>query len=418
MNISVVLIGLGLVIFFSHIFTVFFEKTRIPNVMLLMLIGILIGPILKIVLPSDLGEFGSVFTSIALISILFESGTSLNLSMLKSSITKATIMTVLNFVLSLGIGYILGKYLLHINTLHSLFLGAALGGTSSAVVIPMISQLKPGEKSGTILYLESAISDIFCLVVALALMGGIETGEISIMGIIKHMGVSMLFAIFMGIVFGVAWFLVLRKFLSTMKNSMFTTFALAFIIYGLAESMGLNGGLAILAFGITVGNVGHVSFIQSFIYEEESVELRDTEKNFYGEIVFILQTYFFVYIGMSMQLNNMLHILVGLVFVALSFSGRIATVGLINRGEFERRDTRLMRTLGPKGLVAAVLASLPLQRAMSATGGVMPIGLDMEAEEMMRSALAIQNVAYSVVLISIVICSLMVIFGERRCNKL
>jgi NhaP-type Na+/H+ or K+/H+ antiporter len=232
------------------------------------------------------------------------------------------------------------------------------------------------------------------------------------------MGVSMLFAIFMGIVFGVAWFLVLRKFLSTMKNSMFTTFALAFIIYGLAESMGLNGGLAILAFGITVGNVGHVSFIQSFIYEEESVELRDTEKNFYGEIVFILQTYFFVYIGMSMQLNNMLHILVGLVFVALSFSGRIATVGLINRGEFERRDTRLMRTLGPKGLVAAVLASLPLQRAMSATGGVMPIGLDMEAEEMMRSALAIQNVAYSVVLISIVICSLMVIFGERRCNKL
>jgi len=45
MNIYTIVISLGLLIFFSHAFNELFDRTKIPNVLLLLLIGILVGPV-------------------------------------------------------------------------------------------------------------------------------------------------------------------------------------------------------------------------------------------------------------------------------------------------------------------------------------------------------------------------------------
>ncbi len=364
MDISIVLIALGLLIFFSHIFNALFSRTRIPNVLLLMLIGLLIGPVLKLISPQDMGKLGSVFTTVTLIAILFESGIGLELKVLKKALLGASLITILNFIVVMLIGIFIGIFLLKLDWLHSLFLGAALGGTSSAVVIPTINQLNPNPKAKTVLYLESAFSDILCLVVALALLAGIQTGELSVGGILNNMWISILFSIVIGIVLGIIWIVILKKYLSGIKNTMFTTFALAFILYGFCERIGLNGGLGILAFGITAGNIGTAGFIRKlFTLNEESV-LNQQERNFYSEIVFVLQTYFFVYIGISIQLNNIWHLLIGLLFVVLAFALRPLTSLSLGRKDLDTRDKKLINALGPKGLVAAVLASLPLQSAL------------------------------------------------------
>jgi len=363
MDISVIIIALGLLIFFSHIFSALFVKTRIPNVLLLMLVGLLIGPVLHLISPADLGQFGSVFTTVTLIVILFESGTNLNPQTLRQSIGKAALLTVLNFISVLLIAFLIGYYLLDLTLLHSLFLGAAVGGTSSAVVVSMLSQIKPGPKAEMILFLESALSDILCLVVALAVMGGIRTGAISIGGMFKTMGVAMLASLLAGFAVGTIWLVVLKKWLKYIKNSMFTSFALAFIIYGTCESIGWNGGLAILAFGLTLSNIGSAKFIRRLFALGEERGLNQEERNFYSEIVFVLQTYFFVYIGVSIQLNNVWHLIVGALLVVLVFLLRPLTAKAMGRRDVDDRDRRLMAALGPKGLVAAVLASLPLQYA-------------------------------------------------------
>ncbi|MBO6068360.1 MAG: cation:proton antiporter, partial [Bacteroidales bacterium] len=169
MDISIILIALGLLIFFAHIFGAAFPKTRIPSVLLLMLIGLLLGPVTGLINPASFGTAGSVFTTITLICILFQSGTTLDLKVLGKSIGPALLATLLNFFLILGISLLLGTYLLHLNIIQCCFLGAALGGTSSAVVIPMVNQLKPSEKAATILNLEAALSDIVCLIIAMSL---------------------------------------------------------------------------------------------------------------------------------------------------------------------------------------------------------------------------------------------------------
>ena len=74
MNIYTIVISLGLLIFFSHAFNELFDRTKIPNVLLLLLIGIIVGPIGGIVSKDFFGQLGNVFTTITLIVILFESG--------------------------------------------------------------------------------------------------------------------------------------------------------------------------------------------------------------------------------------------------------------------------------------------------------------------------------------------------------
>ena len=363
MDISVVIIALGLLIFFSHTFNALFVKTRIPNVLLLMLIGLVVGPVLHLISPADLGQFGSVFTTITLIVILFESGTNLNPQTLRQSIGKATLLTILNFVCVMVIAFLVGRFLLDLTLLHCLFLGAAVGGTSSAVVVSMLSQVKPGPKAEMILFLESALSDIVCLIVALAVLSGIQTGAISVGAMFKTMGIAMLASLLAGVVVGTIWLVVLKKWLSHIKNSMFTSFALAFIIYGTCETIGWNGGLAVLAFGLTLSNIGSAKFMRQLFAIGEESGLNQQERNFYSEIVFVLQTYFFVYIGVSIQLGNIWHLVVGALIVALIFALRPLTAKTMGRKDMDGRDHKLMAALGPKGLVGAVLASLPLQYA-------------------------------------------------------
>lgn len=407
------LIFMGLLIFFAHVFNALFEKTRVPSVLILILIGVLLGPILDLISISDLGAVGSVFTTITLIAILYESGTELRIADLGKTIGGAAYLAVVNFVIALVIGLGIGVWILDMDVIPSLFLGAATGGSISAtVVIPMLGQLKLGDKARDVMYLEAALSDVVCLVVALALFGTMVSGEDLQVGfMIVKIFSSLTFAIIVGGIVGLAWMIIHRRFVANLKSTMFTTFALAFILYGICELIGINGGIAALAFGMMVGNMGEISlflnrYIPSTMYlkSQKDAFLKHDERNFTSEIVFILQTYFYVYVGISMQLNNITYILLGLLFIALVFITRGPVVKLLGQGGYSKRDIKMMSILGPKGLVSAVLGSLPLQAAM-AKGAT---GLELE------QAQTIQGIAYAGILISIVVCSLFVFYNDRK----
>ncbi len=99
MDIYLTIIILGLLIFLSHVFNELFDKTKIPNVLLLLLIGIIIGPVSGIVTTDFFGQLGNVFTTITLIVILFESGSGLNFGEIKKAIGSATLLTLLKFAI-------------------------------------------------------------------------------------------------------------------------------------------------------------------------------------------------------------------------------------------------------------------------------------------------------------------------------
>ena len=79
-SIALIVASVGLVVFLAHLFTGIFERTRIPDVILLLAIGVILGPITGLVLPSKLGNLGNVFATITLVIILFEGGTTLKVN--------------------------------------------------------------------------------------------------------------------------------------------------------------------------------------------------------------------------------------------------------------------------------------------------------------------------------------------------
>ncbi|MDD3011381.1 MAG: cation:proton antiporter [Bacteroidales bacterium] len=391
MSIYLTIIVLGLLIFLSHVFNELFDRTKIPNVLLLMLIGIIIGPVSGVITKDFFGELGSVFTTITLIIILFESGAGLNFREVRKAIGSASLLTVLNFGVTVVITSFISRLFLPIDLLSSVFVGSIVGGTSSAVVIPMVKQLKMGEKSSSVLILESALSDVLCLVAGLALLDGLAEGALSVRLVLTQMGKSFLFAIVLGLLSGFIWSALISQ-IRSIKNSMFTSLAFVFVLYGLVELMQLNGGIAVLSFGILLGNIelfGASSKVKKIVTFGGS-GFNTNERNFFSEIGFVMQTYFFVFIGISLQFGAPMIYAIGLLIVIIIILLRVPATVLLSGKGITKPERAIMSVMTPKGLVPAVLASLPLQRGMLHGEIILDLG-------------------YSVVLFSIVICSGLVI---------
>lgn len=391
MDIITTIIVLGLLIFFSHAFNELFSRTKIPNVLLLLLIGIVIGPISGAVTKDFFGKIGNVFTTVTLIVILFESGANLKFRNIKESIGSASLITLVNFVITMLITALIGRYLLSLNPVSAMFVGAVCGGTSSAVVIPMVKQLKLSERSTSILILESALSDVLCLVVGLALLDGMAKDVVTVGAVFSKMWKAFLFAILIGMTGGFVWSLLIRL-IRSVKNSMMTTLAFAFVLYGLVELLGFNGGLAVLSCGIILGNIELIGGNKFFskIFKTEISGFNEKEKDFFAEIVFIMQTYFFVYVGISLQFGAFGIYAASLLIVILVIIFRTGVTNIFTGRKVIRSEKTIISIMMPKGLIPAVLASIPLQRGLYQGEIILDLG-------------------YSIVLVSIIISSILVI---------
>ena len=88
---------IGGVLFLGQVFSSLFEKTRLPDVLPLMLLGLLIGPVSGWVHPADFGRAGEVFTTLALIVVLFHSGVNFKLLSLRGAMGQGALLATAAF---------------------------------------------------------------------------------------------------------------------------------------------------------------------------------------------------------------------------------------------------------------------------------------------------------------------------------
>ncbi len=182
---------------------------------------------------------------------------------------------------------------------------------------------------------------------------------------------------------------------------MFSTLAFVFVLYGVIELLGLNGGIAVLSFGIILGNINGLVESKKFrkIFTFKSSGFNPNERDFFAEFVFIMQTYFFVYVGISLQFGVPAIYATGFLIVLLIIGFRIPGVVYLTGKDITKPEKTIMSVMMPKGLVPAVLASLPLQRGLVHGEIIIDLG-------------------YSIVLFSIIICTLLVLMVSLKPNLL
>ena len=395
---------LGLLIFCAHLFSAWFSRRRIPDVLLLMIIGIVIGPATGWVSPDDLASVGPVFASLTLLFILFDSGLDMRLDTIRSYWTGVVQVTFLSFLTAMATVAVLGYYYIGLELTPALMLGSMVGGTAAAIVIPLIAQMRVSQRTRVTLTLESAISGVLCIVTTLSFIQGFKDGSQTPGIVIGRVLSSLIIALLLGVAGGIVWSSFMHR-IRRLQNSMFLTPAFIFVIYGCTEALGYSGALAALAFGLVMGNPDYFSpsFLSRFKLQPMT-PLLETEKGFFKELVFILKTYFFVYIGICIPFTNTTALLYGLVIAAALFVVRFILIAIVGRKNTP--DDRLtVSMMIPKGLVSAVLASMPEVVNMQAGETIIP------------GATTIKHVTYAVIFCSICICSILVLVTSRRLIK-
>ncbi len=392
------IIALGVLYFIGHLLTHLFDRVKIPDVLILIFFGILIGPVFGIVSTDDIGGAGRLFTAVALIVILFDGGLNLELLTVWRSARQAITLTLVFFFSTAAVIFCIMYFGFGYTPLASLATGFICGGTSSSVVIPMVGAMKVGREASAVLILESALTDVLCIVFTISVLQSLETGAFEVGKLFGNLISSFVLASIIGILGGFFWMNMIGR-LRKYPNTQLSTFAFMFIIYGIAESLDYSGAIASLAFGIVLGNNRYFARRLSRVWSSvpdvtQTNVVTGAERVLYKEIVFLIKIFFFIYLGISIPFEQAYIVAIAMSITLALYIIRPVATKLIVRRRANAYDRTIISVMIPKGLAAAVLAGLPAQYGM------------IEGPD-------IQAITYNLVLISIVLTSVLIPLVEH-----
>jgi len=353
---------LGFIIILGFSSNYLFEKTGIPDILILLLLGIFLGPVFHIIDPTNLREFSSITASIALMIILFEGGLNLNIYKVFKESSKAALLALVSTITSIIITIFFTRYFLGWGLFPGVLLGVMASDISSSIVIPLISRIKAKEEIKALLSLESAFTDSLTVVIGIALIEYLRYPTNNTLYSVAH-GIASAFSIgtVLGLIIGLTWLKILKS-LEKEHYKNILTLAIVFMAYSLVESLGGNGAISSLMFGLVIGNGKIISHI---LKQKKEMKPGKYMKEFHSEISFLVRTFFFVYLGMIVIFSNIYIVIVSVLLSLFLVIGRLISVYLTSIGDKTLIENRgLMTMMLPRGLAAAVLSQLPLAYGM------------------------------------------------------
>jgi cell volume regulation protein A len=115
-----------------------FRVTRIPDVVLLMALGVVLGPGLGLLHADTLSRATNLLGTLAIILVLFEGGLELNLRDTLPHFPGSFLLACICYVFTVVLIALVMVKGLHLPLVSGLLVGAALGYTSSTVVLPVL----------------------------------------------------------------------------------------------------------------------------------------------------------------------------------------------------------------------------------------------------------------------------------------
>ena len=360
---DIIIISLSVLFFLGHVLNWFFVKTKIPDLLILIIIGFILGPsVTGLIQPEvHLGQAGSVLAIITLIIILYEGGLHLSSRDLMESSVSALGLSCISFF---SISAVTTLVLLPIlsSPLLALLVGVGIGSTSSAIVIPMVKPLAIDKKTKTVLSLESAFTDVLAIIIFLGLLNQMTLENSSGREFFISLSSTPIMSIGLGAGAGILWAFLHRK--TYISKLSFAGEAGALLTYGVLEFLSLNGAIGVLALGFTLANINLLPPFLKNRLDEKPISAE--ELSLLGAVTFLLRTFFFLYLGLLIQIQSLASLGWAMGLTALIFITRYVCVKLMFRSKtFSRMSAITSVVMGPRGLACAVLATLPLQRGIA-----------------------------------------------------
>ena len=362
---------LGGLLVLAYLANRFSHRTRVPDVVVLLLCGIMLGPVLHWINADRFPEITRGVGTVALILILFAAGLELDLRRARKQFTAGTVLAVLSYVLTMEGVHVFCVQVLKMNTMASLLAGAALGCLSGSIILPVLDQLELRPELKTTLVIEASFGDgigALVLDVLVSRVSGGATKYTSGGAILGGMAVQFvlrfLLAFVIAAVAGFIWARLLLK-VSNKKFWQVLTFAVLLIVYSATHALGGSDLFAVMVFGATLASLlGPDSFLREFELDFDTADEGRQIHSFHSELAFLVRSFFFVLLGAMIQFRGLKQQLlpsVGILIVMLVARFVSVQVSRVVWRETSPRERELAMTLIPRGLITAVLVLEAIQ---------------------------------------------------------
>ena len=405
MTVSIAFAVIGGVILIGFFANLLFRITKIPSVLLLIAIGVILGPVAGWITSASLIDIAPFFGTLALLIILFEGGLELDINSVIRQAPKAALLAILVFIFSVISVGAFAFFVLKMSLFSALMIAAIFSASSPAICLPVISGLSVKKEIQTILKLESTLGDVLLIVTVVLILDFQTAGGHNTMEMISRFFMSFAVAFVIASVAGAMWSRLIG-WMGKEHLAYMLTLGFVFLLHFSVEELGGSAAIAVLLFGIMLENMhvvaGRVSERVRYLFgvdiRAEQFVLHEFMKNITEELSFLIRTFFFVYLGLILNFSSISPLIafssVGIVVLLLA-SRWVGVQSIKKRCRFTAGETKIVMSMLPRGLATAVKAFLPAQYGITGTE-LLPI------------------YAFTVIVLTNVLMTGSVILAERR----
>jgi len=394
MNVTAILGTVAGLLVLAFVANRLFRLTRIPDLVILMGLGLLLGPVLGWVNAARVENATNLLGTLAIILVLFEGGLELDLRRTIHHFPGSFLLATLAYIFSVTSVAAIVSVRLGLPYSSGVLVGAVLGCTSSTVVLPVLQQVLASEPVKVTLMLEASWGDVLAVLTVGALLG-LEAHGSSVVGgfvrgLVSQVGVALLFAVPVGVLWSR-----LLPVLSEQRFWHVLTFSVVLLLYAGTQALGASGLIAVLGMGLTLANFPGIDpRVRTTRLGVPGAESQQAMLTFHSELGFLVRTFFFILIGAVARLDTfrdhplLIAGTLGVLFVSrwlAVLSSRWSWRGI------QDGDKELILMVLPRGLITVVLA-LEVANARGAAFAFLP------------------GLAFA----TIVVTNLMLVFGSMR----
>ena len=324
-------------------------RTRVPDVVILITTGLILGPVSGWFNAGQFRIFTQYLGNFALILILFQAGYELRLHDTLRHLATAVLFWFLGYGLSVAAVMLVALGVVKVPLHQALLLGGVFGCTSSTMVIPVLQQLNIRGPVTVILILEAALGDIVS-VISVGRLLDLGQGDTLITELLGGLLVQTSVATILAIIAGIIWSRVWSRFVADRFGGVLNIGGIL-LVYTLVSSAGGSGFLAVLLFGLTLGNVSNKTD-KNMPGHEQGILI------FHSDLSFLVRSFFFVLLGASVELIGRPYAIATFLILFGLVMARVISVYTTSWAfrDMDRSEQELILCLFPRGLVNAVLA--------------------------------------------------------------
>ncbi len=339
----------------SHLFNVLAQRTNMPSVLMLIVLGLIMHQVLA---SYGYSKPGPILTQVlnvlgisGLIMIVLEAALELKLSVIpRQLIIRSFFVALLTLAgTTVAITYII-QYFTEADLYLCIVYSVPLSIVSSAIVLPSVARLQ-GDRRDFMVF-ESTFSDILGIMLFYFLIEDNSGSSATTIGL--NLAGNILLTIAVSIVASFILLWLFQRIRSKVK--FFLLIAVLMLLYALGKKMNLSSLLIILVFGMMVSN-------QSLIFRGWLARITGghTKNNIEQELhlvtaetAFVVRTFFFLVFGISIDVMRLLDI--DVIMIGLAVTVAIYLVRGVVVAALRTPAWATVTTVAPRGLITILLA--------------------------------------------------------------